>query len=65
MTINNHRRFNRFAAADANTGPTPGELLSASYHEMLAGYRNLYDRTGDLFLKEIIDRAEHALALNQ
>jgi hypothetical protein len=33
--------------------------------EMLAGYRNIYDRTGDLFLKEIIVRAEQALEANQ
>ena len=37
------------------------ELLADSYHEMLAGYINIYDRTGDLAIKEIIDRAQLAL----
>jgi len=41
----------------------PGKLLEASYHEMLNGCRLIYARTGDLGVKEIVDRAEYALSL--
>ena len=39
------------------------ELLADCYHEMLAGYQNIYDRTGDLAIKAIIERADGALKL--
>jgi hypothetical protein len=45
--------------------PSPGELLAQSFHEMLEGYRLLYDRIGDLSIKDVIERAERALAANQ
>lgn len=66
MTINNnhHRRFGRTQEVTEQT-VDPGALLATSYNEMLEGYRRHYSLTGDYSVKEVIDRAEHALALNQ
>ena len=60
----NHRRF---ATADSSMPPPPtsGELLEASYLEMLECFKRHYAFTGDLAAKEIIDRAEHALTQNR
>jgi len=44
---------------------TPGELLATSFHEMLTGYRQIFARTGEIEIKEIIERAETALKANQ
>ena len=44
--------------------PTKGELLATSYREMLAGFKQHYGLTGDLTVKAVIERAEHALSLN-
>ena len=44
--------------------PNKGELLATSYREMLAGFKQHYGLTGDLTVKAVIERAEHALSLN-
>ena len=46
-------------------GPTPGEMLAMSFHEMLEGWRNVYAKIGDLEVKALIERAEKALEANQ